>query len=385
MIWVLVYLSFSLLLCLGYALLQSLYYHEWKDCKEWNLPAGYEPQTRISVIIPARNEAENIIACLQAVLRQEYPRHLYEVLVIDDHSEDRTAALVRNFKHPQIRLLSLADHLSPQEKIIAYKKKAIELGIRQAQGDLIVTTDADCEMGVQWLLQLAGFYELTSAKFIAAPVNFYEESNPLEYYQSLDFTGMMGITAAGIQGRFMHMCNGANVAYEKSAFTAVDGFRGIDDRASGDDMLLMQKIAKKYPGSLGFVKSQQAVVYTRAQASWQAFLRQRIRWASKSGDYEEWKATVMLAIVFFFCFNLLANALLLPWLGLLGLAVLLLQFAVKCWMDYRLLHSTATFFQRKDLLRHFFLAQFWHIGYIVSVGILANMQKTYRWKGRVTR
>ncbi len=141
---------------------------------------------------------------------------------------------------------------------VAYKKLAIQTGIGISSGGLIVTTDADCLFHHDWLRTLAAFYEEKGAKFIAAPVRMGVPAHPdgsfvhpdpgmLTIFQTLDFITLQGITGASVYKRFHSMCNGANLAYEKSAFFEVGGFRGIDAIPSGDDMLLMHKIYNKYP------------------------------------------------------------------------------------------------------------------------------------------
>ena len=121
----------------------------------------------------------------------------------------------------------------------------------------------------------------------------------------------MGVTGAGIYGRFMNMCNGANLAYEKRAFYAVEGFNGIDKIASGDDMLLLQKMAKHFPNQVGFLKNKNATVLTNAKPDLKSFYQQRIRWASKSGNYQELQILFILALVFFFFFCIVFNLFLL--------------------------------------------------------------------------
>ena len=265
----------------------------------------------------------------------------------------------------------------------AYKKKAIELAIAQAKGDLIITTDADCMVPENWLRLIAGFYETTPARFIAAPVNFHNEKNILEKFQSLDYIGMMGITGAGVCGTFMNMCNGANLAYDKKLFYEVGGFKGIDHVASGDDMLLMQKIAQLKPkGTIGFLKHTQAVVRSNAQPTVKNFLTQRRRWASKSSSYTEHFTVFQLATVLFFCMSIVLNIFLFFVFPSPQKYLLLLPLSVKIIADYFFLSHMTSFFNRKDLMRYFLTSQFLHIIYIVVVGGFSQFKKTYVWKGR---
>ncbi|MGK2862118.1 MAG: glycosyltransferase, partial [Chitinophagaceae bacterium] len=199
----------------------------------------------ISVIIPARNEEENIGILLKALQEQTYPTNHFEIIVINDHSTDKTQEIVSQF--PGVKLLDLKE-----DAINSYKKKAIEIGIAAASGELIVTTDADCVPAPTWLQTIANFKLKTKAGFIVAPVVFDYNSSLVQTFQAVDFMILQGITAAAVYQGMHSMCNGANLAYEKKLIYDVHGCHGIDDIASGDDMLLMHKIAKKYPGRIQY-------------------------------------------------------------------------------------------------------------------------------------
>lgn len=355
-----------------------VYRQGWDDLKESpQPPADFVPKTSISVLIAARNEEQRIGACIASILNQVYPKELLEVIVIDDFSEDKTFQTAQLSGAKAIQLADYGDKGS--------KKKAIETGIGIAKSELIVATDADCLTPPLWLRHIAYFYEKYQYKFIAAPVNFYQEKNVFEKSQSLDFLGLMLITGSGINKGFMHMCNGANLAYQRTVFYEVDGFKGIDSLASGDDMLLMQKVALKYPGSLGFLKNIQATVLTHAKPTWDSFISQRVRWASKTNSYKEVLVTTILALVFFFCNNILFSLCLIPFVGKIAFIIFTIQLFIKGLMDYYLLSPIATFFNRRDLLKSFIPAFFGHIIYIIMVGTLANLVFNYEWKGRRVR
>src|SRR5580698_1975517 len=146
------------LLFLFYAVCLVFYRQSWLALPEYRVPTGFTPRTAISVIIPARNEEDNIGPCIAALLAQEYPADLLEVIVVDDHSTDNTAAIVEGIHDSRVRLISLKDHLSPRERLNAYKKKAIEIAAARCNGSMIVTTDADCVASSRWLLLLDALY-----------------------------------------------------------------------------------------------------------------------------------------------------------------------------------------------------------------------------------
>jgi cellulose synthase/poly-beta-1,6-N-acetylglucosamine synthase-like glycosyltransferase len=347
--------------------------------EDWSFPTTF-----ISVLIPARNEADNILPCLDAISNGSYPKHLFEIIVIDDHSDDATPQLVAAYPSANVRLIELKNFVKLADNQ-PFKKRAIEAAIGESIGNLIVTTDGDCLAPPDWLRLIAAFYEETGKRFIAAPVNFHDEKTAFERFQSLDYIGMMGVTGAGVAGRFTNMCNGANLAYEKALFHEVGGFKGIDHVASGDDMLLMQKIARFHPDALGFLKNPAATVLTKAKPTIADFMSQRLRWASKSSSYTEVFTVLQLVMVFIFCWNILISLCLTAFYGLTAFYLFLFQSTLKSISDYFFLRTMARFFNREDLMRPFLTPQYMHILYIIVVGSLANFKKTYTWKGRTVK
>ncbi|HUR11312.1 MAG TPA: glycosyltransferase, partial [Flavitalea sp.] len=269
--------------------------------KGWNQLPVYlkdesSPSTYVSVIIAARNEEKNIIALTNSLRDQDYSAELFEVIVVDDDSTDATRdqlrLAARDFQNLQI--LSVKHDLI----VTGHKKKAIEAGIGIAKGNLIITSDADCVFSPGWISTIVNFYEKSGAKMIAAPVKLTGSLSFLYYFQVLDFLSLQGITGAALFKQLHVLCNGANLAYEKKVFKAVGGFKDIDHLASGDDMLLMQKIKDLYPEGIAYLKNTDAVVSTAAAGNWRAFFQQRIRWSSKAPYYKDRSLLYILALVY---------------------------------------------------------------------------------------
>jgi len=363
----------------GYALLMLAYRWGWSRLEETNEPAE-QPRTTITVIVPARNEAGRIGRCVQALRQQDYPAHLLEIMVIDDHSRDGTADEARKAGGEYVQILNLAEALKSRPKGKAYKKIAIELAVAQAKGTLIVTTDADARPGESWLRRIAGAYEKKGWKLIAGPVSYYPDPSLLGKFQELDFLSLVGIAAASIRLGFYNLCNGANLAYEKEAFIAVDGFRGIDDQPSGDDLMLMHKIGRRSPGQVGFLKDKAAIVRTHTEPDISGLWQQRLRWASKSTRYEDRRITLILTGVWLFNLTIPVFAA----LGVLDDAwfrISLLMFLVKIVADTVFQEPVLRFFNRSQLLWSFLPLQLAHIIYVVLMGPWSTFAP-YRWKGR---
>ncbi|MBK6948236.1 MAG: glycosyltransferase [Haliscomenobacter sp.] len=347
---------------------------------EWKIPPGYTPSVLVSVVIPARNEASGIGACLDSILQQQYPAHLFEVIVVDDDSSDETAAIALQFADSRISVLQPPGTPLP-EGFVAYKKRALETGVSKAKGDLILTTDADCVLPPHWLGLMASSYERKGWHCITGPVAFHREGSLFERFQSLDLLGMMLITGAGMRMGLTHLANGAAFGFSKAAFEEVGGYSDISRLASGDDLLLLHKIMARYPGKTGFLKTTQAV-RTEALGSLKAFFQQRVRWGSKSRSYSDRKITAVLALVFLLCWSVLLSLALLFWLPWYWLTIPVVLIVSKTWADYRMLRSAARFFKRMDLFNAFWPAQALHILYIAGVGLASNLVVRYKWKGR---
>ena len=380
----LILMVLSVLLAFVYAGLMLMYGQGWRSLPAWTLPPDFLPAVRVTVIIPARNEAERIGPCLAAILAGTYPLDLLEIIVVDDHSEDGTAQVVRNFsrRYPLVLLLSLAECSTASEAQGAYKKKALEIAVAQAGGALIVTTDADCLAGPQWLTLLVSVFQTRpQVQLVTAPVNFHQEKTLFQRFQSLDLLGLMGITGAGIHYKFQRMGNGANLAYRKAVFAEVGGYTGNRRQASGDDMFLIQQVAARYPAGISFLKNMAATVYTEAEPDLRAFWQQRLRWGRKNAALPEWPIRLALGAVFLFCWSIILQVLALP-LAPAGWPLLLFQLAVKATADYWLLRMLCRYFGRPDLLRVFWPSFFLHTGYIAVVGAGSLLFKGFVWKGR---
>lgn len=384
-------MSWSAILWITAAVLLALYsilivaYRKWfLVLKPYTLPAGVVPGTRFSIIIPARDEEEFIGKCVQYILDQEYPSELFEVIVIDDHSTDATSSIIRGLqqRYNNLQLVELAKEMKGQQ-LNSYKKKAIETAIGKCDGDWIITTDADCSIGSQWLLHFEAYIQQHRPVFIAAPVRFINTGSFVSIFQCLDFMSMQGITAAAVSAGFHSMCNGANLAYSRKAFLDVGGFSGIDNIASGDDMLLMHKIKKAFPGGTGYLFSQESIVATAPMPDWKSFINQRIRWASKADKYQDKGITMVLALVYLM--NLAMVLLLIagffhPRLWLMWL----LLTAVKTLVEYTFMFPVASFFRQRALMGWFAIMQPVHMLYIVIAGWLGKFGK-YQWKGRTVK
>ncbi len=375
----------SVLLFTAYIGLIIFYRFGWAALKDFSQhkiePAAYP---FISVIICARNESENIESCLRSVAGQSIGSDAFEIILIDDHSKDDTVSKARALGILNLKVIHL--EIFDTAFLNSFKKFGITQGISAAKGPLIVTTDADCTVAARWLRDIRSFYLKKKVAFIAAPVVFETKlrlpfmNRLLVVFQQLDFMVLQGITGASVRANFHNMCNGANLAYMKSAFETVEGFQGIDDIASGDDMLLMSKIEKAYPGKIGYLKSKSAIVRAEPARTLKEFINQRIRWASKAGRYSDFRITSVLLLVYIF--NLwIFMTLILGFFSAVSFYMFLVLVTGKTLVELFFLFPVARFFGKQHLLWWFIPAQPFHILYTIIAGALGKFG-TYNWKGR---
>jgi len=335
--------------------------------------------TRVTILIAARNEEEKIHLTIMDILAQDYPKELTEIIIVDDHSTDRTSGIIASYADRGVQLLQLKE----DKPLNSYKKKAIAQAIKRSTAELMVATDADCRMGEKWLSSIVGYYEANDPFMISSPVSYFEEKSLFERMQTLEFYTLIATGGAFIGNNHASTCNGANLAYRRDIFYEVGGFTGIDDLASGDDELLLQKVAARYPGKIGFLKLYDAVVFTHAKHNLKEFLQQRRRWASKSVKYKDKKVVAVVVGLWLFNVSVVANFFL-GFLDNVFFEVCGLQLLMMAILELILLLPVTLFFKRTRLLSLIIISIPVYVIYFVYIGLIGN-KGTYHWKGRMVR
>ena len=301
---------------------------------------------KVSVLIAARNEEKNIEKLLESLKKQSFPKELFEVIIVNDHSTDNTDEIINDFinknKELDVKLLKA-------EK--KGKKHAISQALHTAINELIIVTDADCVLNDLWIESIVGFYQEEKCKMILAPVLLSPAENLFEKMQVLEHLSLIGSTAGSASIGFPVMCNGANMAYERKAALEVEKFRKDFDIPSGDDMFLLEQFVKYYGHkNVKFLLSKSAVVKTKTCKTIKDFFRQRRRWVSKTKSYTSWKVIVTALIVLFFnlsIISLLVSAFFVPALWSIYILLTLLKF----FIDFPLLKNITNFMNQGSLLK----------------------------------
>ncbi len=370
-------ITFSVIIISFYVLLISGFLVGWKSIKPAPAIDSYHQPAnlRISLVIAFRNEEANLPTLLNSIKKQTYPHQLLEVIFINDHSIDSSINIINSYMpaDSNVKILSL-----PADK--TGKKNAVAMGMKQARGPLLVTTDADCWFGENWLKQLVLFYTTKPADLIFGPVKMEAGSNFLSYFQSVEFASLVS-SAAGASG-IGHpiMCNAANMAIKKSTWLKV--YESINQKhPSGDDVFLLLALKKQRPERIRFLKSNEAMVVTRGEKSLKNFFRQRIRWAAKSRNYTDTDIVVTSFTVFFTNLWMLILAGISPFFPK-ALFVLTGFFLLKSMMDYVFLQTIAPFFNIRKLWITILPLQLIYIFYVPFTALAGFLGK-FTWKERV--
>ena len=250
------------------AIIIAFYNYPVSKMKEEN------PKNFFSIVIAFKNEATNLPNLLRSIKNIDYPTDMYEVVLVNDHSNDDYYTVLQDFS---VRVFDTHQ---------AGKKAALTLGIEQALNDWIITTDADCELPVDLLKLLDSHIQNNNDKMILLPVCYYNSNKFIKQFQNIEFVNLQAITIAGVYWKIPFLANGAGLAFKKDSFIEVNGYQENMHIISGDDVFLLEKFHQKYRGQISFVKNTLAVILTQSKSSWKELLYQKIRWSSKTSHYK---------------------------------------------------------------------------------------------------
>ena len=333
-----------------------------------------------SALIPARNEAQNIGKCIEALISNELPTQTsLEIIIIDDHSEDQTSHIVSSYHDEKIKLISLADYIGP-EKINSYKKEAINYGLSMAQGDYIIQLDADSVVGSNYINSLYEFLSYQEAEFVAGPILFSPASGCFQQFQVLDMMGMMAVTMVGIKKHKWYLANGANMVYKN-----VGAPVPMNHLASGDDIHRIQEFTHSNKESIHFLKDKRFIVRTKPVASVNAFISQRLRWATKNKMMPNPLLLLVMSVPFINAILIISHMCMYVVFGPIIILVFVTHLLFKMSIDYIYLKTLSEFFNTQKSLKHFLLSTFFHLGYMATIGIMSLFIKKYTWKDRVVQ
>lgn len=330
---------------------------------------------KFSIIIPFRNEKENLPDLLQSLLNQKSEHLIGEILLVDDHSEDGGAEIIRKQfdQNEKVKLLHLGDGESG-------KKSALTLGAKKARFKFLITMDADVSVGPNWIETIGKFCAATNPVMVLLPVAFEGERSLFQKLQSIEFMSLMGATAATASAGKPIMANGAGLVVRKSVFEEVHGYEGNEVIASGDDVFLLYKVKELFPAQIEFLQHPDATVSTAPQPDFWSFTSQRLRWGGKARSFTDvfgFSCALLVlvthvALVAFFL--LVLSGELHPW-------VFIVCFLAKSVADLLFLFLVAGFYRKRKFLWLFPFEAVLYPIYIAAIGV-AGIFVRPKWKGR---
>lgn len=322
---------------------------------------------KISVIVACKNEEKNLPVLINALKAQTYQN--FELIFVNDHSTDQTEEIIEK----NLTFFSNAICIDSQGN---GKKSALAEGILRASGSLIITTDADCKPAKTWIETIAQFQTEFPSDLIVCPVKLSDESGFFARLQQVEFTALAASTVGAIGAQMPIMCNGANLAFTKSAWLESRADLKPDEQ-SGDDIFLLQSI-KKRGGVIRFLRSKRAFVETKSAENLRTFVRQRRRWAGKSTAYTDWQLIAVACLIFGICLSQLL-LLVFSFFSPIYWYFFLLFFALKCWTDIKFLQLASDFYPMKSTVFYSLCLSTIYPFYVVFTAISALFFKPKKW------
>lgn len=353
-----------------YLIVIGLFFYGWVKLKPFS--SGNNKTIAVSVIIPVRNEQTNIENLIQSIYNQNYNPELTEIIIVDDHSTDKSFEIASSLLKEKDKLLKLSGNK-------AGKKTALWEGINSSGGELIITTDADCIHEPEWVQTIVNCYVSQKPSLILAPVMANEPVSFFESLQQLEILSLLGSTAGAASIGHAIMCNGANLAFPKAVVKDFQSVYTNEKIASGDDMFVLEEIKKRYPNGIYFLKSRKATISTKLAGNLKQFFNQRRRWAAKAAFYND--RDIIITAFTVLQINLILVSLFLFALITSNYIFFLLLFGIKTIVDMPFLWAVTRFFKKEKLMYYFPLLQCIYFFY-VSFTFLGSFTGKFNWKSR---
>jgi cellulose synthase/poly-beta-1,6-N-acetylglucosamine synthase-like glycosyltransferase len=364
---------FLLTLCLAYGFWVLRQRYSWQTLpKVLARPGSMEEE--ITILVVARNECQGLSVLIQDLERQDFPLGKINLVVLNDASTDGTQALLETYNGP-LKLQWLTEDFVG----VSPKRNALKAGMAITKTDLVLCTDADCLVGTSWVSGMVAASQ--QADFVSAPV-IMEGNGVWAKMQQLEFASLVGSGMTLLRSGFPLMCNGANMAFRRSAFLKYGGFEGFPEVASGDDVFMMQRFYQANPNRVIAVADESVCVETSACPDWTSFYKQRLRWAGKWSRSLYRQPIPVAALVFLVNLVYLISPFLL--MGeFIGLSTLIAIWTIRVVSEALFLSSILRKLGKSFKFDIFLLVFFLYAPYVVMFGILAALGVKTTWKNRV--
>ncbi|MGL4608717.1 MAG: glycosyltransferase [Trueperaceae bacterium] len=249
----------------------------------------------VSVIIPAHNEEDKLEATLTSLSKQHYSGKL-EFVIVNDRSIDTTPNIIKRFgeQDPRFKLVNVTE---PSRRF-APKVNAVNTGIQNSTGEIIIASDADCQYPARWVASMVSHFEPD----VAMVVGYVESTsvgsakNWVERFESTDWFSLMLTSRSLTHFGWKFASSANNQAYRRSAFEAIGGFGASGRAPSGDEDLLTQRMGKLPGMRVVFASATESRVLTRPVPNFISLLKQRRRWVSRYHHTVHYHPAFMVSI-----------------------------------------------------------------------------------------
>jgi cellulose synthase/poly-beta-1,6-N-acetylglucosamine synthase-like glycosyltransferase len=328
----------------------------------------------LSVVIAAHNEEKTIEKCLNCLIKQDYPEELYEIIIADDRSSDKTPQIILNYCNRYKKIRSV--RIDPEESFVP-KKTALIKGLNIARGDIIISTDADCIQPVGWLTALNSHFSKKVGMVIGhteylKSASFWKGIDSIDYFSQR----VMGIAFLGLNSAYT--CTASNIAYRKEIFdNNKNDFKNAGVRPAEDNLILhWVHLKSSYEIAAAFEPS--SIVTTHGASNFRHFMNQRFRWAAYGGNITTFSVKLFFVpLLLYYCFI---------WISMLLtifipaiLYSILLSYLCKTLVDFLFMLKASMLYRNVSQLKYFFPISVIHL-ILVPIIVLKGNLFTFDWK-----
>ena len=326
-------------------------------------------QPFVSVVIAARDEEQHLAACLESTLSQSYDRKLFEVIVINDHSSDGTENICREFA----RRFSNFRYLNAREDAqLRGKTNALDQGIQNANGEIVLITDADCMVPPTWVEWTAKRY--AGSMGVVGGITLQKSDSWFGGMQSLDWAYLLGLAAAAMSLRIPLSTIGNNLSFRKSTYMDLGGYRKISFSVT-EDFMLFRAIVRTKKWNYVCPIDPRLVVTSQPCSEWRELIRQKHRWGTGGLDMNI-RGLAVGAIGFGLDVLMIATAL------TSNISIAAIALLAKMCGEFLFLFTILRKLRHLHLLRYFLWFELYFICYVVYLPFLVFFGGRVVWKGR---
>jgi len=323
----------------------------------------------VSVVIAARNEEMNLPDCLHSVTKQTYPKNKFEIIIANDASTDRTEGICQDFvsRFSNVRAVAVRE-----DDTLRGKANALAQAIDLTKGEIILITDADCEVPSTWIEHTAKRFSLEVG--LVGGMTLQRATRAFEGIQCLDWAYILGIASSTAAWGLPLGSIGNNLSFRKDAYVTVGGYRKVKFSVT-EDYTLFQSIAGTRKWKYLYPMNPELLVFSKPCANWIDLFRQKHRWGKGGLDMKIPGLLIMVVT-----YAMVGSALgMLIWDGVTQCVVALM---VKSTLDYTFLHQVLSRLKQEGEMKYFWLFELYFSLYVLILPFIVGLGGKVIWKGR---